>query len=235
MGGFVTTTETMKALYASVSVPGIPISNVPYLSRIPKNSQSDKNADITIVTSGTNSTARNCLQTIRAIPMVVRKYPHVRFKFLGMYSPAGFDKTLRDLANELGVNDNVDIEGMVPWLENFKRVGKCHIGCVFYEDNLNNLVTIPNRIFEYMSMGLAIIGEDFPEVKKVVDKANCGITVDSSKPELIANGIIAIIEHPDGIKKLGDNGRKAVDTTYNFEKELNNLAEFYRQINLPQK
>jgi len=230
IAGFVTTTESMKTLYASVSSPGISISNMPFLSRLPQKHKKKHTTDITVVTSGTNSNARNCLQTIKAIPFIIKKYPNIKFKFLGRYRPSGFKERLQNLTDELDVASYVKFEGMVPWLANFDRVGQCDIGCVFYEDNLNNRVTIPNRLFEYMSMGLAIIGENFTEVSKVLKKANCGITVNSSNPESIANGIISLIEHPDGYAKLGNNGKKEIENSFNFEHELVRLSQFYQQL-----
>ncbi|QSE96804.1 glycosyltransferase [Fulvivirga lutea] len=228
-GGYVTTTDTMKLLYKKSRKPGIAISNVPYVSRLPTANGIAKHDNITIITSGTNSKARNCNQTIEAIPLVLKKKPEVKFKFVGKYSPENYKQELVKLAHNIGVEHAVEFEGMKPWLENFERVAMCHIGCVFYENNLNNKVTIPNRLFEYMAMELAVIGEDFPEVKKVIDKGNCGVVVDSSQPESIAEGILSIIESTS-TKQLGENGRNAVRDFYNFEVELDKLVNYYYQL-----
>lgn len=228
-GGYITTTDTMKSLYQKSKRSGIAISNVPYLSRLPMADGIPKEENITIITSGTNSEARNCKQTIEAIPLVLNKNPKVKFKFVGKYSPKNYEEELVELAHKIGVEHAVEFEGMKPWLENFERVAKCHIGCVFYEDNLNNKVTIPNRLFEYMAMELAVVGEDFPEVKKVIDKGNCGVVVNSNNPESIANGILSMIES-NSTKQLGENGRNAVKDFYNFEVELDKLKEFYHQL-----
>jgi glycosyltransferase involved in cell wall biosynthesis len=231
IAGFVTTTETMKTLYNGVPSPGIAVSNVPFLKRLAELPVAkEKEEQVTIITSGTNSEERNCLQTVEAIPMILKEFPDVKFKFVGKYQPESFENTLRERARELNVEHAVIIEGMLPWLKNFERVGRAHIGCVFYADNLNNRVTIPNRLFEYMAMGLTIVGEAFPEVEKVVTDAKCGITVDSSKPESIAKGICSLLRNPAELAQMGKNGEAAVKNKYNFENELKQLSGFYQKI-----
>src|SRR5690606_14458953 len=114
-----------------------------------------------IYTSGMHSHDRDCLQTVKALPMIVSRYPDTKMQFVGRYrgniheemeAQAGLDKTTQ----------NLKLEGMVPWEENFHRTSKAFCGCVFYADNPNNRVGIPNRLFEYMYCGIPIVASDFP-------------------------------------------------------------------------
>jgi glycosyltransferase involved in cell wall biosynthesis len=119
---------------------------------------------------------------------------------------------------------------MLPWLENFNRTASMHIGLVLYEDNPNNRVTIPNRLFEYMISGLAVVGEEFTEVKKVISDANCGYTCNSAEPHDIAKAVIATIEDNRGVLQLGINGKNAILQKYAFEYDLERLIDFYKQL-----
>ncbi len=105
-----------------------------------------------------------------------------------------------------------------------------HIGLVLYEDNPNNRVTIPNRLFEYMISGLAVVGEEFTEVKKVISDANCGYTCNSAEPHDIAKAVIATIEDNRGVLQLGINGKNAILQKYAFEYDLERLIDFYKQL-----
>ena len=51
--------------------------------------------------------------------------------------------------------------------------------------------------------------------------------VDPSDPNSIAIGIIKLLSDPDLAKKMGNNGRRAVDNEYNWENESNKLLNFY--------
>jgi glycosyltransferase involved in cell wall biosynthesis len=229
--GIVVTTESMKNLYSKIHTHKLVVGNIPYLKALTHlNEDLKKDDKITIITSGTNSDARNCMQTVEAMPYVLKAFPNVQFKFAGNYHPSSMKENMRQKAEELGVSANLILEDNLPWLQNFKRVAKAHIGCVFYEDNLNNRVTIPNRLFEYMIGKLAIVGESFPEVSKTLLDADCGVSVNSSDPKNIAEGIISILQNPELMAQQSINGYNAVLNKYNFENSLKEQIIFYKKI-----
>jgi len=48
----------------------------------------------------------------------------------GRYSPEGFEKELARIAAHDGVAKNVELLGNVPWLDNFNRTIRSHVGLV---------------------------------------------------------------------------------------------------------
>jgi|GEM_PF-1489532 len=228
--GLTVVTESMKKKMEPSGVPILVLDNVPSLKRLEKIKLSEtKSARPTIITSGNNSPARNCMKAVEALPEIVKAIPNVEMKFVGKFSPPSYEQELINKAASLGVSDHLKTEGMMPWLENFKRISSAHIGCVFYDDNLNNRVTLPNRLYEYMYVGLAVLGEEFPEVKKVVDKTGCGATVNSQSPTDIAEKAISLLQSPEKLNKAMQNSRQAVLNTYNFELALTELDAFFKQ------
>ncbi|MEO6488676.1 MAG: glycosyltransferase [Ferruginibacter sp.] len=226
--GITVVTETMAKKLSSSGTPVLVVDNVPYLKRLEKVELSAiKDSRPTIITSGSHSPARNCMKTIEALPLIVKEIPGVKMKFVGRFQPPSYEQELIARAKELGVSANLETEGMLPWLDNFKRISSAHIGCVFYHDNLNNRVTLPNRLYEYMYVGLAVLGEDFPEVRKVLQKNNCGAVVNSQDPSDIAEKAIALFKNPGQLKDFTENARKAIMGHINFENALLRLEEFY--------
>lgn len=229
--GVTVVTDSMKELFNGVDKPIITTDNVVYVSRLKHlNISFKKNSNYIIYTSGTNSKARNCLQTIEALPIIIEEFPDVQMWFVGRYYPEEYKITLMEKAMELNVKNNVKIEGMLSWEENFKRTATAHLGCVFYENNLNNKVTLPNRLYEYMYCGICVLGEDFTEVRKVLDDTGAGICVDSSDPMSIADKVIYLLKNPENMLDMGKKGRKAVLEKYNYENEIKKLDKFYRSI-----
>lgn len=229
--GISVVTESMKNLFLPYENPAAIIGNVVYIDRLKSlNIFPLKQSNYIIYTSGTNSSSRNCLQTIEALPFILQEVSNVVMKFAGRYYPEGYKNQMQEKAEILGVGKYVILEDMIPWEENFLRTATAHIGCVFYEDNLNNRVTLPNRLFEYMYCGVAVLGEDFPEVRKVLVSSNSGLCVNSSNPKDIAEKAIFILKDPMLMEKMGENGRKAVLNKYNFENALKELTLFYSQI-----
>jgi glycosyltransferase involved in cell wall biosynthesis len=228
--GLTVVTESMRKKMESSGVPILILDNVPSLKRLANIKLADQKAERpTIITSGNNSPARNCMKAVEALPEIVKAIPNVEMKFVGRFTPTSYEQDLNAKAAELGVSANFKTEGMLPWLENFKRISSAHIGCVFYNDNLNNRVTLPNRLYEYMYVGLAVLGEEFPEVKNVVDKTGCGATVNSQSPKDIAEKAISLLQSPEKLEKAMKNSREAVLNKYNFENALVELDAFFRK------
>ncbi len=226
--GVTVVTATMAKKMTPSGTAVLVVDNVPYLKRL-KNVQLAQHKDErpTIITSGSHSAARNCIKAVEALPAIVKEVPNVKMKFVGRFQPVSYEQELIDKAKELGVAENFETAGMLPWLENFKRISSAHVGCVFYNDNLNNRVTLPNRLYEYMYVGLAVLGEDFPEVKNVLTSNNCGEVVNSQNPQDIADKAIRLIKDPHQLELYTKNARKAILEKHNFENALTQLNEFY--------
>jgi glycosyltransferase involved in cell wall biosynthesis len=228
--GVTVVTESMKNKIKSSGSPILVVDNVPYLSRLKQIQLSrTKHKQPTIITSGFHSAARNCMKAVEALPYIAEKIPDIQMLFVGRFQPESFEKDLHERAHELGVSKHLKTEGMLPWLDNFERISKAHMGCVFYEDNLNNRYTLPNRLYEYMYCGLAVLGEDFPEVRVKLDKSKSGVTVNSTDPLSIANGAISILNSQEHLNRFGKNAKLAVEELFNFENALIDLNKFYNE------
>src|SRR5262249_8637864 len=66
---------------------------------------------------------------------------------------------------------------------------KSTVGIVTLHPNSNFIVSEPNKLFEYMSVGLPIVASNFQLWKDIVEKNNCGLCVDPTDPNAIAAAI----------------------------------------------
>jgi glycosyltransferase involved in cell wall biosynthesis len=87
-----------------------------------------------------------------------------------------------------------------------------------------------NKLFEYMACGLPIIASDFPNLRPIVLGTGCGLCVDPTSPEEIAKAIRLLHENPRMRAEMGENGRRAVATHYNWELEGAKLLAVYRRL-----
>ena len=228
--GAVVVTEALKDLINCKNKNVLTIGNLPYLKLLSEIKLSSETFnETTIVTSGTINPSRNGVETICAIPFLQKAKDEVKFLFAGKYAK-GYEEAIEAKAKEFSAENMVRTEGMLPYLENFQRISKAHIGCVFYEDNPNNRIGLPNRIFEYMYCGLAILGDNYPEIKRVVDKAQCGIVTDSTNPKQLAEAIEQLVGNKAALKQMGEKAKRAVIEEYNFEKALERMIDFYHGL-----
>lgn len=75
----------------------------------------------------------------------------------------------------------------------------------------------PNKIFDYMISETPIIHAAEPE-NNIVDRAECGITVNPESPEEISNAILKIKnEDQSTIERMGENGKKYALKNHSYE------------------
>lgn len=86
------------------------------------------------------------------------------------------------------------------------------------------------KLFEYMALKLPVITSDFPLYKSVVAKANCGFCIPPTDAAQLAYSMQWIIENPAKAIEMGENGKKAVKSHYNWENEEKILLSFYKKI-----
>jgi predicted AAA+ superfamily ATPase len=68
-----------------------------------------------------------------------------------------------------------------------------------------------------------VIGSNFPLWTEIIEENKCGICVNPESPEEIAKAINYILENPEIAKEMGSNGKKMVETKYNWNIEEKKL------------
>lgn len=103
-------------------------------------------------------------------------------------------------------------------------------GIVTFLPEPNHINAQPNKMFEYMSAGIPVICSDFPLWRSIIERHDCGICVDPEKPEKITEAINYLLDNPEIAERMGRNGRKAVETEYNWEQEGKKLVKAYKNL-----
>ncbi len=94
----------------------------------------------------------------------------------------------------------------------------------------SRLDALPQEMFEYMAAGIPVIVSRFPLWRDIVEGNACGICVDPADPMAIAAAIDYFVLHPDLARRMGENGRRAVLETYNWQPESRKLVDFYAHL-----
>lgn len=99
------------------------------------------------------------------------------------------------------------------------------VGLVFLEPLPNYLESLPTKLFEYMAAGVPFLASDFPFWVGEFSPLDAGRFADSSDPASCAAVMVEMLSDPDLCRRLGDNGRRAIRTTFNFESQLPALMD----------
>ncbi|OCA88923.1 glycosyltransferase family 4 protein [Pseudobacillus wudalianchiensis] len=107
---------------------------------------------------------------------------------------------------------------------------KSKVGMVVLHPMLNYIDALPVKMFEYMAAGIPVIASDFPLWKGIIERNQCGLCVDPLDSKEIAQAIQWLIKNPEKAEEMGKNGRKAVETEYNWETESKKLIAIYEEL-----
>lgn len=232
LDGITVVSDSMRKLFEGVKVPIEITRNSTDIFRLQNIHLQgrDMNSRPIVITSGSHSHSRNCLQTVKAIAFTKGQNNETPiFQFVGKYMQ-GIEEEMKSQSKIDNTSNRLQLDGMQPWEENFKRIALAFCGCVFYADNPNNKVGIPNRLFEYMYCGIPVVVSDFPELRRIVEEAHCGVIVNSESPEDIARGINLLLMNKENAKEMGKNGRVAMENHYGYHIDLEKLVSFYFSI-----
>lgn len=133
-------------------------------------------------------------------------------------------------AAELGISDRVDVADPVPLDRLVETASSSDIGVLPFEAKLGYEVSLPNKLFEYMAAGLAIVASDMPELRRVVTSVDNGIVVEPSSVASLA----AALDRLAGDRALLDAQRErslsAAQRLYTWDVQQQSLVDAYRPL-----
>ena len=223
----ITATPSIKETFLGkrvIAVRNFPIiKNSTPLHLLSKNKPGKKYFSIIYI--GAISEINGITQTIQALEYLNLNLK-VRIKLLGKFSPSVYKKKVERLKDF----EKVDYLGWIPLEKIPSYLAQADAGIICAPPEPNSLEAEPNKLFEYMSACLPVIASNFPLWKKIIEGNYCGICVNPLSPKEIAKAIEYLIEYPEEAIKMGENGRKAILTKYNWENEAKKLLKVYGQL-----
>ncbi|MCP4642680.1 MAG: glycosyltransferase family 4 protein [bacterium] len=182
-----------------------------------------------IIHEGDFGVLRGSWQWLDAMKILVKEVPDVLAVIIGRFT-TGHEQEFRDAIHEAGLDDHFDMPGMVPFEEVPAYVGLSTVGLILFQPwvGISHELIMPHKMFDYMREAKPFITTDFPvEIKDVVEECDCAKVVDVENPEAIAKGVLELIRNPEEAERLGTNGRRAVESKYNWENDEQRLLAVF--------
>jgi glycogen synthase len=134
---------------------------------------------------------------------------------------------LRDLAEKLAVGEKVVFRDPVPVDDLIRLASDCDVGLnPFVNVCKNTEFALPNKFFEYMMAGLAVVSSNLQEMRSLTEALRIGVLLDELSARSIADKINTFVANPDQLQTCRTNAYHAARTRYNWEAEEHNLVEF---------
>lgn len=222
MDGLVAATPSIQSALAKLNANTVTINNYPILGEFEDISQPHA-PDRSICYVGGATRIRGIIELVLAMDLLPED---VRLMLAGPFEDAALFRTVSALPGWR----KVDYLGVVGRDKVAAIMAASVCGIVTYLDTPNHVEAQPNKMFEYMSAGLPVIGSHFPLWRSVLEQTRCGICVDPADPCAIADGVKELLDNPEAALGMGRNGRRAVQAKFNWAVEADRLAGFYGRM-----
>ena len=138
---------------------------------------------------------------------------------------------LQTLAKEKGLS-NVLFILPVPKLEMREALAAADACLAILKPIEMYKTTYPNKVFDYMAAGRAVILAIDGVIRDVVESANAGIFIPPGDPQALAEAVKTLASNPKKCRRLGENGREMIEKKFSREEladEFTALLETLRR------
>ena len=130
-----------------------------------------------------------------------------------------------------GRSDRIVHYPRVDYDELLAYTSSADIGVLFYRNECrNNYFCAPNKLYEYMMMGLPVITNNFPGIMKIVEGENVGLCVDPTDPPAVARAIEKLTTNRALYETMRENCFRLTRDKYNWQEEFKKLYEGYQMF-----
>lgn len=170
------------------------------------------------------------IQTGRGLDKLIEAFPKFNEGTLVFIGDGRIKDNLQQIVKEKGLEDKIKFIPKVPLEDLAKYTRNAYLGFqVLNNVCFNHYSASSNKLFEYMMSEIPVVACDFPEIKKVVDENQIGLTIDPHDPDEIAKAVNDLLENPEKRDFFSSNCLLAREK-YNWEVEQEMLLDIYRNF-----
>lgn len=231
--------ESVLTPYVTASVPSIVVRSCAplWFSANETHDMCKAHRRTFTVMHGKSDLDRGTLKAIEAAALSYKHVPNLRIVMFESVKHMKEDDTypLISRIKKLGVRDVIDLRPRVPMQDMPRILQECSAGLILYNSAFGQ-DSLPNRLFEYMASGLAIIAPFYArEIARIIESEQCGMLVDCENATDIANAIVQLSRDPQLCYEMGNRARKAYLERHNWAIEVQPVIKCIKEWCKPQK
>jgi len=224
----VTVDEILAELYSQLNQQVLILGHYPQAQLADTRNPVFTRPEIRLLYAGRISNDRGALSYLDLLRQLRELDIPARLLVAGTFTPASEETCFWQHAQ--GVESLVEFRGWVPYQQMPEVYRSADIGLAILQPEPRYVAALPVKLFEYMAAGLPVIVSNFPAISSIITQTHCGVTVDPLSPaQEIAQIIVTWRKDPSIPQSLGENGRQAILSNYNWENQIGKLIELYNQ------
>jgi glycosyltransferase involved in cell wall biosynthesis len=211
--------------YSAKAFSGRPVSvvpNYPLLTPVADPSTNDRELRKLIYVGGLSD--ERGLDVMLKIAELLRSH-NVTLELMGSFAFRGDKDRLSNYPNVRYLG-NQDLQSV------YSRLTQADLGLLLLQPVPAYTYAGENtlKLFEYMWCGLPVVSSDFPNLRDIIDRANCGICINPSDADRAAEAILNLLDNEALRREMTRNGREAVVEAYNWPAASKVMMQVYRNV-----
>ncbi len=208
--------------YGKVPDPSVTVINTPELETIDQ--PQDLRGELSIPTDAPILLYQGSIQENRGIEPAIDAITLLDKAVLVIVGYGYHRTTLEADVRQRGLTDRVKFFGPIPNNELLGWTAAADIGlCNIVNSSISYYTSLPNKLFEYINAGIAVIGSDSPEIGRIVQEEGVGEVSDPIDPEGLAKAARTILDDIDRYRAA----TKPAAQKYNWAIEEQKLLGVY--------
>ncbi|MEZ5082819.1 MAG: glycosyltransferase family 4 protein [Bacteroidales bacterium] len=210
--------------------PKKPVEIIYNYTNLEAETKSEVDKEFDAIYTGGITKLRGAWKILEALKIASNENRGIKVLFLGTWFPEKLKTEMKDYIAENRLSDNVILKDNVPYNEVAGYYRKSKVGFGIFLPNDTHRIILQIKIFEYMNFGLPIIGSNFGHINKIIQKHNCGVSVDPEKPKEIAGALVDLLDDSLKYKQMSENGKSAVKQFYRWALMEEKLKKVYSDL-----
>ncbi len=155
---------------------------------------------------------------LEAFSIVLRERPDT---FLFIVGQGPLESKLKELAEELGINQKVSFLGLRRDISDLLAAADALVLSSAWEG-------LPNVVMEAMAASKPVVSTTVGGVRELISDGETGYLVPPKAPKALAQAMIKLMDLPEGLRKsMGQAGRKYIKENYSLEHVVDMWEELY--------
>ncbi len=175
-----------------------------------------------VLTVGRIIPYKNQLTLARALPLVARRHPSVRFLFVGPAGPPRYAEAVRRAVVEAGQQDRAIFTGEVDRATLLELYALADVFVLCSTAESQGMV-----LMDAMAAGKAVVGSRIGSLIEMLDGG--GVLADPANPGALADAIAGLLDDPTLRARYGQTARDLVVRKFTWRTHVDGLFRVYRQ------
>ncbi len=239
-GLFVDRVITVGPLIASVlqrriHAPTEVVMNVPdvhgireRLKAVPTCQPTEIHRPVRIAYSGNVLLYRGYEELVSAAEILKQNSPG-RYEFW-IIGGGPFLERLQAIVKERGLEEMFVFTGQVSFEELISKTAQCDLAVGLYGKIRNNNLAVPNKLFEYMMLGIPMIFTRLTQSLPILQRVGAVVVSNPIISEELAEAIRTLSEDTELRRKISEKSQELVRSRFNWGRESEKLLRVYRGL-----